>query len=313
MMVSGTIPTSVTAPPMREGDPRIGHLLMKPGEDNPKFGIVGFPTDAGVRVNGGRFGAAAAPDIIRKALYALAPDARHPEHRVLIEATCDLGNVEISGDLDLDQARLGRIVRELLDRAIVPIVLGGGHETSYGHFLGYVAAHKPVSIVNVDAHADVRPLIDGKGHSGSPFRQALLHPSKMCEWYGVCGLLPHATSVEHLAFIRTQGGDYQWSEETTRESVAPWLQRKAVMMTMDIDALAQHHAPGVSAPTVNGMDLDSWLSLAWEAGSSSSVRSIDIVECNPAFDQDGATARVAALTIWYFMSGATRRAALRAE
>ena len=34
------------------------------------------------------------------------------------------------------------------------IVLGGGHETSYGHFLGYALASRQVEILNWDAHTD---------------------------------------------------------------------------------------------------------------------------------------------------------------
>src|SRR3712207_7676746 len=43
-----------------------------------------------------------------------------------------------------------------------------GHETGYGHFLGYARARKQVWILNWDAHPDVRELKDGQGHSGSP-------------------------------------------------------------------------------------------------------------------------------------------------
>lgn len=35
--------------------------------------------------------------------------------------------------------------------------------------------HERIAVINLDAHFDVRPLKDGKAHSGSPFRQMLLH------------------------------------------------------------------------------------------------------------------------------------------
>jgi len=38
-------------------------------------------------------------------------------------------------------------------------------------------AGRAVGVVNLDAHLDVRPFPPGQGHSGSPFRQALEHPT----------------------------------------------------------------------------------------------------------------------------------------
>lgn len=35
--------------------------------------------------------------------------------------------------------------------------------------------NKKFGVINLDQHFDVRPLKDGKAHSGSPFRQMLEH------------------------------------------------------------------------------------------------------------------------------------------
>ena len=93
-------------------------------------------------------------------------------------------------------------------------MLGGGHETAYGIYLGYVAAGLPVGIVNIDAHLDVRPLIDGKGHSGSPFRQAMEHPTQPLPGnrYVCLGAQPHAVSRDHWAYVHERGGLVRWSK-----------------------------------------------------------------------------------------------------
>ena len=51
---------------------------------------------------------------------------------------------------------------------------------------GYAAAAMPVGIVNIDAHLDVRPCLDGRGNSGTPFRQAMEHPSPRCRDRVMC-------------------------------------------------------------------------------------------------------------------------------
>jgi formiminoglutamase len=66
--------------------------------------------------------------------------------------------VVISGDVDADQRRLAEVLKPYIELGCFCVVFGGGHETSYGHFLGYARAGRTVEIVNWDAHANVRDL-----------------------------------------------------------------------------------------------------------------------------------------------------------
>lgn len=67
----------------------------------------------------------------------------------------------------------------------IPFVIGGGNDQSYPNACGLIRAMKEkqsegkhkVGVINIDAHLDVRPLKEGKVHSGSPFR-LLLENSK---------------------------------------------------------------------------------------------------------------------------------------
>jgi formiminoglutamase len=55
-------------------------------------------------------------------------------------------------------------------------VIGGSNDQSYPNASGLMQAlgpRKPIGVVNIDAHLDVRPLKNGKVHSGSPFRLLL--------------------------------------------------------------------------------------------------------------------------------------------
>jgi len=254
--------------------------------------------------------AAAAPSEIRRALARLVPDARAGQAFIdLIEQTRDLGDVPVSGELARDQDRLGDLVAAQLEAGAFPIVIGGGHETAFGHFLGYVKARRPVAILNWDAHPDVRELREGQGHSGSPFRQALTHPSELCRGYRVAGLLPQSTAAAHLAFVADRGGKAVWRDELTA-SVITRLYDQAdgpTMATFDIDAVDQSQAPGVSAPATGGMTSELWLAAAFRAGACPNVTSCDLVEMNPNYDRDGQTARLAALTIWHILRGISLR------
>jgi formiminoglutamase len=289
-------------------DPRVGHLLGRSLRDGvtPRVALLGFPCDEGVRRNGGRYGAAGGPDALRSALYSLTPDARAPEaFTELVAHTIDLGDLELGGSLEEDQALLGAVVSRLLEDGTFPVIVGGGHETSFGHFLGYAGAERPVEILNIDAHPDVRELREGKAHSGSPFRQALTHPSGLCTSYSVAGLQPHSVAHEHLNFIEQHGGRYIWADELATCDLAGLFGNsdREMLVTFDLDAVERAAAPGTSAPASGGLTPSRWLQLARLAGSTSRVRSVDVVELNPRLDPDGRTVALAALTVWNVLSG----------
>ena len=292
-------------------DPRTGHLLGRAvlAGEAPRVVLVGFPTDEGVRRNGGRAGAASAPAELRRWLVRLTPDARDaPRFTSLLEHTADLGDVSLTGNLDADQSSLGEVVAGQLRLGRFVIVLGGGHETAYGHFLGYAIEKLRPSILNWDAHADVRPLRDRLAHSGSPFRQAIEHPTQALRSYTVAGLQPHSVAAAHVEYARRHG------RAIFRDEVTPTLVRELYarleapgLVSFDMDAVDQAYAPGVSAPSTGGFGIREWLGFAYEAGRHPGVRSCDVVEFNPLLDRDGQTGRLAALTVWHLLRGFAAR------
>ena len=286
-------------------DPRLGDWLRDSAlADDTRVAILGFPSDEGVRRNGGRPGAAQGPAAIREALYTMTPDARGREPFVaLLGRTADLGDVQVTGDVEADQARLGKRVGELLAADVIPIVLGGGHETAFGHFLGHVEAGQAVRALNWDAHADVRPLKEGRAHSGSPFRQMLDHPSSLCAGYTVAGLMPWRVAAAHAAVPDR----VVWADDLSaaRAEAEVAALDGPTLASFDLDAVDA--APGVSAPGVGGLPVPVWLTAAEACGRSPHVRSVDVVELNPLHDADGRPAALAALTVWHVFRGLAAR------
>jgi formiminoglutamase len=306
----------------RADDPRLGDVAefwrgdltaLRPG----RAVLFGFPQDEGVRRNHGRPGAAGAPAEIRRWLYRLTPWDAVDGVDLRDDPPLDLGNLRLVGDLEETQESLARIVAALLARQAVPIVLGGGHETAFGHYLGYVAAGQAVGIINIDAHLDVRPLLDGRGHSGSPFRQALEHPTAPLPGahYVCLGAQPQATSRAHADYARQRGAIIRWRDEL-QPSLAYHFERERdrlaaanchVYVTVDADAVRAADVPGVSAPNPAGLPGAEVVAATRLAGRSPQVSSLDLVEINPVFDRDGQSARWGALLVWNFLIGLGRR------
>lgn len=291
-------------------DPKLKDFIGRVSTGEASCRLIGFPSDEGVQRNGGRPGASGAPESIYGQLLKLTPHAAHIEqHTKLLKQTGAMEQHECTGELSKDQIMLGENVSKTLKMGQIPVILGGGHETSFGHFLGYAEAGQPVHIVNIDAHTDVRMLNNGLPHSGSPFRQAIEHESGRCRSYNVYGLNAASVSADHLNYVKQQG-DAAFEQSVTEEGVLNRLNlfdESPIMVTMDMDVVRHSDAPGVSAPNSSGISKELWLKLAYGFGNHPKVASFDLCEVNPEFDRDHQTVKLAALTVWYFLLGVALR------
>lgn len=279
--------------------------------------LIGFPQEEGIRRNNGRPGAAQAPAEIRRWLGKLTPWDGVTGADLARVPPLDAGNIRISGSLEETQQALGEVVAGILTAGAVPVVLGGGHETTYGVYLGHVGAGKQVGIINLDAHLDVRPCPDGRGNSGTPFRQALEHPTHPLagDRYVCLGLQPHAVARPHWEYARDRGCVMRWRHECAgnlAEVFGTQLARleKAgcqVHVTVDADSVDVRSVPGVSAPNTGGLDADEVLNCLRLAGQSRAVASMDVVEVSPPLDRDSQSSRWAALLVWNFLAGLAER------
>ncbi len=291
-------------------DIRIGDIVYSNAKSPTEVVLIGFPSDEGVRRNGGRVGAARAPELIRSIFKRLTPHPEHfDDHVAVLSSMHDVGDVDVSGDLEADQQLLGSLVGSVLGSNQIPVIIGGGHETSFGHVLGYDQLRQKVSIINWDAHPDVRPLKDGRSHSGSPFRQALELGRGTVLDYTVAGLQPQHVAREHLQYMNSRKSAWFWAEELDRVAVQGIFHgvTKSTMVSIDMDVVNQAYAPGVSAPTAGGITDRQLFEIAYQAGLHPLVRSIDVVEVNPEYDQDMRTVRLAAMALWWFTLGLAKR------
>jgi formiminoglutamase len=306
----------------RPDDPRLGEIVefwrgdpaaLQPG----RAVIVGFPQDEGVRRNHGRPGAADAPREIRRCLYRLTPWDPASNHDLGDHPPLDAGDIRMTGSLEQSQQALGEVVAGILKARAIPVVIGGGHETAYGHYLGYVAAGRKVGVINVDAHLDVRPLVGGQATSGTPFRQMLEDPrSPLTPAHYIClGVQPHSTAREHYLEARQRGCVVLGANQVKHALASRFAHQRDVIaaagcqvyLSIDADAVRSADVPAVSAANPTGISGEEVVACARLAGQSIQVASFELVEINPRLETDGRSSRWAAVVLWNFLVGVLSR------
>ncbi|MEV8182085.1 formimidoylglutamase [Specibacter sp. NPDC078692] len=261
--------------------------------------IIGFQSDEGVRRNKGRTGAANAPAAIRAMLVSLSAPAEL--------CAQDLGDVRVNEHaMEAGQERLGHAVAGALQTSLLPIVLGGGHETAFGSYLGLAESGavngRRLGIINLDAHFDLRS--DPISSSGTPFRQiAELHAATGEDFtYRVLGISEANNTLDLFHTASQLGVKHMIDEDcgitnlpAVTDFVSGFLNEvDAVYLTIDLDVLPAHVAPGVSAPAALGVPFEVILAVCRQLARSPKLLHVDVVELNPLFDIDNRTARAAA-------------------
>lgn len=277
-------------------------ILIEP----KSIAFVGFNCDAGIVRNHGRAGAKDGPNAIRNVFGKMA---WHFSETLNIY---DLGNIECHNDeLEMAQSMLAEVARFARLNEFQLIILGGGHETAWGHYQGLQQAHpdKHIGIINFDAHFDLRELLPGnKGTSGTPFLQI----AKYCKdkqkqfSYFVLGIQESANAQSLFQVANQLGVEYITAFElfTNKTSLYEDKLNKfiesidGVYLTFCLDVMSQAIAPGVSAPQANGLFLAQVLPLLKIILKNKKLLGFDIVELSPPFDRDQATARLAANIIY---------------
>ncbi|MFO7719569.1 MAG: formimidoylglutamase [Gillisia sp.] len=174
----------------REGETRLGEELSfikdfnELEDSKARYVLFGIPEDIGIRGNLGKPGASKAWEACLKSLLNIQANQYTNPGNVLI-----LGEIEckdlMAKAANIDQedpnylvklgdlvSKLDTVVSDVVERIIaagkIPIIVGGGHNNAYGNIKGvFKALGKPLNILNIDAHTDLRKT--DYRHSGNGF------------------------------------------------------------------------------------------------------------------------------------------------
>lgn len=236
----------------------------------------------------------------------------------------DAGDVTGPSDdesLEAAHSALELTIRSILSGGGIPFVIGGGNDQSFANGLGLLSSLRKgerASVINVDAHLDVRPLL-GPGedvrHSGSPFRQLLEDERFDGSNFVVFAAQGSQCSDEHAKYVHSKGGSIEWlgtlSDPATRfsallDQLGGGRGIERIFVSFDIDSICGADAPGVSCPATIGLSAREALHMCMAAGKNPAVAMMDVSEFNPSVEEYR-TGTLVANMFYYFAMGVAMR------
>jgi formimidoylglutamase len=281
------------------------------GEKGPGIGLIGIPFDSAVL---GRKGAKGGPKKIRDSIryfkaYDWSLDFWFGDRKVI-----DFGDIILDAESVVKAHELiSDVVFKIANQGFKIVTLGGDHSISYPIVKGLKDANKAkkIGLINIDAHLDVREIIDGKISSGTPFRRILENNLVSGENFVEIGIRNFANARAYRRYVEEKEGLVFTIEEIRKEGLASVIERTiqritkgtdATYISIDMDSLDQIYAPGVSAPTPDGLAPHQIMQIIQSVATKTNLIGMDIVELNPLYDTADTTAINAANFLVQFIS-----------
>ncbi|NHK32707.1 MAG: formimidoylglutamase [Asgard group archaeon] len=269
------------------------------GESGPAIGILGIPFDSAVL---GRKGAKGGPKKIRDAIryfkaYDWEADFWFGDQQIF-----DFGDIILESDSVVKSHEIiSNVIEKIVSKEFTLAILGGDHSIAYPNVKGIAKANenKKIGLINIDAHLDVREVINGRISSGTPFRRLLDDKIIHGENFVEIGIRNFANAKAYRQYVMNQGGTVFTVDDLRKKGMKLVLEKTIEKITagtdityisIDMDSLDQIYAPGVSAPTPDGLTPYQILEIIKEVVNQTNVAGMDIVELNPLYDIADTTA-----------------------
>ena len=194
-------------------------------------------------------------------------------------ATLDPVEPDVSGPDRMHERifrRAGRVVRD----GKFLIGLGGDHSITSALVRAVHTKHKRLSVLQIDAHADLRDTFQGSPYSHACVMRRIHDLKIPAVSVGI-----RSYSSPEARFMRKENKP-MFSARTCRDS-DDWVTRATaalgedVYVTIDIDAFDPAYAPGTGTPEPGGLDWDQVTDLLASVAASRRIVAADVVEVRP--------------------------------
>jgi agmatinase len=177
----------------------------------------------------------------------------------------------------MDEIR--RVATEVVTRDKFPVVLGGEHSITAPVVAAVAARHANLSVLQLDAHADLRDTYMGTPHNHACVMRRVLEHAPTTQ-VGIRSLSPE--EAQAIPSLRTtvfydfnMRNDPRWIDRVV-ESLGD-----TVYITIDVDGLDPAIMPATGTPEPGGLSWYEALTLLRRVIESRQVVGVDLVELSP--------------------------------
>lgn len=238
-------------------------------------------------------------DEIRKSLYSLFPGNWH-------KTIADLGDINKGETVEDTYFALKTTINILVQKNIIPIVIGGSQDLTYANYRAYDALAPMVNIVNVDSKFDL-------GDSAKPIKndsfvgKIILDKPYNLFNYATIGYQTYFNSQEEIDLMdKLYFESYRLGQVSKDITLVEPVLRDANIVSIDLNSVKASEVSDRQKTSPNGLDGKEICAISRYAGISNKVSSIGIYEYKPSRD-DTVTSMLVAQIIWYFIEGVNFR------
>jgi agmatinase len=218
---------------------------------------------------------------------------------------------EIAGNVEAALDQLESRVEAVLAQEKFPLVLGGEHSLTAGAVRPFARRHDNFTILQIDAHADLRDGYLGEHYShASAMRRALDASNCSLVSFGI-----RAICQDEADYIDVNPDRVEifWAHEQDAwdpEAIVEALTGRMIYITFDVDGLDNAEMPATGTPTPGGLTYFQSLEILKIAADVGTIVGADVVELAPIpgfHGYDMTAACVANKIINYALSGTSRK------
>ncbi len=179
-------------------------------------------------------------------------------------------------------SKMSNINKEILDKKLFPMTLGGEHSITPGCIAPFVKKYKDICLLHFDAHADLRESYNGEKFShASAIKRCLDFPNVSLISFGIRNI-----SESEIPFLRKNSSRINifWAKDKKKWNLNKFkklIKNKTVYLTFDVDGLDSSIMPATGTPEPGGLLWDETLDIIRIAAKNSKIVGADINELSP--------------------------------
>ena len=179
-------------------------------------------------------------------------------------------------------SKMSNINKEILDKKLFPMTLGGEHSITPGCIAPFVKKYKDICLLHFDAHADLRESYNGEKFShASAIKRCLDFPNVSLISFGIRNI-----SESEIPFLKKNSSRINifWAKDKKKWNLNKFkklIKNKTVYLTFDVDGLDSSIMPATGTPEPGGLLWDETLDIIRIAAKNSKIVGADINELSP--------------------------------